>query len=83
MPTIDHQETNSTYENWELPYSWKNRDQGEGRIFKRKDGLWDAQVTLQGRRLSKYAKRQGFQLEICAKSACFCSRKGVPHGKAS
>jgi len=36
----------------------RKRGQGEGSIFKRKDGLWVAQVTIQGRHMSKYAKTQ-------------------------
>jgi len=61
----------------------KIRGQGKGSDFKRRDGLWVAQVTLQSTRLSTYAKRQGFQQKIFAKSACFFSRRGVAHGKAS
>jgi len=37
----------------------KKRSQGEGSIFKRKDGLWVAQMTIQGRHVSKYFKSQG------------------------
>ena len=37
----------------------KKRSQGEGSIFKRKDGLWVAQMTVQGRHVSKYFKSQG------------------------
>jgi integrase len=34
----------------------KKRGQNEGTIYKRKDGTWAAQVSIQGRRLTKYAK---------------------------
>lgn len=34
----------------------RKRSQGEGSIYKRKDGLWVAQVTIQGKHLSKYFK---------------------------
>jgi integrase len=37
----------------------KKRGQGEGSIYKRKDGLWVTQVTIQGKRISKYFKTQG------------------------
>ncbi len=36
----------------------KRRGNNEGSIYRRKDGLWCAQVSLQGRRLTKYAKTQ-------------------------
>jgi integrase len=36
----------------------KKRSQGEGSIYKRKDGLWVAQVTIQGKHISKYFKTQ-------------------------
>jgi integrase len=36
----------------------KKRSQHEGSIFKRKDGLWVAQVTIQGKHISKYFKAQ-------------------------
>ena len=36
----------------------RKRGQNEGSIFKRKDGLWAAQVTIQGRHVSKYFKTQ-------------------------
>jgi integrase len=36
----------------------KKRGQGEGSIYKRKDGSWMAQVSIQGRRVSKYFKSQ-------------------------
>lgn len=36
----------------------KKRSQGEGSIFKRKDGLWVAQMTVQGRHVTKYSKSQ-------------------------
>jgi len=36
----------------------KKRGQGEGSIYKRKDGLWIAQVSIQGHRISKYTKTQ-------------------------
>jgi len=34
------------------------RGQNEGTIYKRKDGSWAAQVSIQGRRLTKYTKTQ-------------------------
>ena len=34
------------------------RGQGEGSIYKRKDGLWVAQVTIQGKHFQKYFKLQ-------------------------
>jgi integrase len=34
------------------------RSKGEGSIFRRKDGLWVAQITIQGRQIGKYAKSQ-------------------------
>ena len=37
----------------------RKRGQGEGSIYRRKDGLWVAQVTIQGRHVSKYSKTQG------------------------
>ena len=36
----------------------KKRGQGEGSIFKRKNGLWAAQMTVQGRHINKYFKSQ-------------------------
>src|SRR4030043_903557 len=36
----------------------KKRGQNEGTIYKRKDGSWAAQVSIQGRRLTKYTKSQ-------------------------
>src|SRR4030043_1475445 len=36
----------------------KKRGQNEGTIYKRKDGTWSAQVSIQGRRLTKYTKTQ-------------------------
>jgi len=36
----------------------KKRCQGEGSIFRRKNGLWVAQITVQGRHVSKYSKSQ-------------------------
>jgi integrase len=36
----------------------KKRSQGEGSVYKRKDGLWVAQVTIQGKHVSKYFKMQ-------------------------
>ncbi len=36
----------------------KKRAQNEGSIYKRKDGSWCAQVTVSGRRLTKYSKSQ-------------------------
>ena len=35
------------------------RGNNEGSIFKRKDGRWCAQVSLNGRRITKYSKTQG------------------------
>ncbi len=37
----------------------KNRGHGEGSIYKRKDGLWVGQVTIQGQLLYKYARKKG------------------------
>jgi integrase len=37
----------------------KRRGNKEGTIYKRKDGRWCAQVSLDGRRLTKYGKTQG------------------------
>lgn len=37
----------------------KKRGQGEGSIYKRKDGLWTAAVTVHGKRLSKYFHSRG------------------------
>lgn len=37
----------------------KRRSNNEGSIFKRKDGRWVAQVTIQGNKISKYFKTQG------------------------
>ncbi len=37
----------------------KKRSPGEGSIFKRKDGRWVAQITIQGKHVSKYYKTQG------------------------
>jgi integrase len=37
----------------------KKRGQNEGSIYQRKDGSWCAQVTIQGRRLTKYTKTKG------------------------
>ncbi len=34
----------------------KRRGNNEGCIYQRKDGLWCAQVSLEGRRLTKYGK---------------------------
>ncbi len=36
----------------------KRRSHGEGSVFKRKDGLWVGQVTVQGKHISKYFKSQ-------------------------
>ena len=36
----------------------RRRSNNEGSIYRRKDGLWCAQVTLEGRRLTKYGKTQ-------------------------
>ena len=36
----------------------RKRGQNEGSIFKRKDGLWVAQVTVQGKHVTKYFKTQ-------------------------
>jgi len=36
----------------------KIRSHGEGSLYRRKDGLWVAQVTLQGKLLYKYARTQ-------------------------
>src|SRR5450759_2499980 len=36
----------------------KRRGNNEGSLFKRKDGRWVAQVTLEGRAVSKYFKTQ-------------------------
>jgi len=36
----------------------KKRGQNEGTIYKRKNGNWAAQVSIQGRRLTKYTKTQ-------------------------
>ena len=36
----------------------KKRGQGEGSIYRRKDGLWTAQVTVEGKHISKYFKTQ-------------------------
>lgn len=37
----------------------KKRGQGEGSLYKRKDGLWVAQIYAQGTKLYKYCKTQG------------------------
>ena len=37
----------------------KRRGNKEGSIFKRKDGRWCAQISIQGRRLTKYAGTRG------------------------
>ena len=37
----------------------KRRGNREGSIFKRKDGRWCAQISIQGRRLTKYAGTRG------------------------
>lgn len=34
----------------------RKRGQNEGSIYKRKDGLWIVQVTIQNKRISKYFK---------------------------
>ena len=36
----------------------KKRGQGEGSIFKRKNGSWAAQMTIQGKHVTKYEKTQ-------------------------
>ena len=36
----------------------KKRSQGEGSIFQRKDGLWAAQMTIQGKHVVKYFHSQ-------------------------
>lgn len=36
----------------------RKRAQNEGSIYKRKNGLWSAQISVQGRRVSKYFKTQ-------------------------
>ena len=36
----------------------RKRGNNEGTIYKRKDGRWCAQVSLSGRRITKYAKTQ-------------------------
>jgi len=36
----------------------KRRGNHEGSIYRRKDGLWCAQISLEGRRLTKYGKSQ-------------------------
>ena len=36
----------------------KKRGQGEGSIYKHKNGLWAAQVTIQGKHVTKYFKTQ-------------------------
>ena len=36
----------------------KKRSQGEGSIFQRKDGLWEAQITIQGKHVAKYFHSQ-------------------------
>jgi hypothetical protein len=36
----------------------KRRGNNEGTIYQRKDGLWCAQISLNGRRLTKYGKSQ-------------------------
>ena len=36
----------------------KKRSQGEGSIFQRKDGLWVAQLTIQGKHVTKYFHSQ-------------------------
>jgi integrase len=36
----------------------RKRSQGEGSVFKRKDGSWVAQVTIQGKHVSKYFRLQ-------------------------
>jgi hypothetical protein len=37
----------------------KRRGNQEGTIYKRKDGRWCAQVSVNGRRLTRYGKTQG------------------------
>ena len=37
----------------------KRRGNKEGTIYKRADGRWCTQVSVNGRRLTKYAKTQG------------------------
>ena len=37
----------------------RRRGNKEGSIFKRKDGRWCAQISIQGRRLTKYAGTRG------------------------
>ena len=37
----------------------RKRSHGEGSLFKRKDGYWVAQATVQGKHISKYFKTQG------------------------
>jgi hypothetical protein len=36
----------------------KKRGNNEGTVYKRSDGRWCAQVSLSGRRITKYAKTQ-------------------------
>ena len=36
----------------------RKRGNNEGSIYHRKDGLWCAQVSLSGKRITKYAKTQ-------------------------
>ena len=36
----------------------KRRGNNEGTLYQRKDGLWCAQISLNGRRLTKYAKQR-------------------------
>jgi len=36
----------------------KKRGNNEGTVYKRKDGRWCAQVSLSGKRITKYAKIQ-------------------------
>jgi integrase len=36
----------------------KKRGNNEGTVYKRKDGRWCAQVSLSGKRITKYAKTQ-------------------------
>ena len=38
---------------------FKKRGQGEGSIFQRKNGLWVAQITVQGKHVSKSSKSKG------------------------
>jgi len=49
----------------------RRRGNNEGSLYQRKDGLWCAQVSLDGRRLTKYAKTQrecrGWIKEMIAK----------------